>query len=61
LKFGGGGDDSCVFCQSGMKRRQHLFFNCGYYLRLWREGVNRCNVLNSPIDWEELVELEKRE
>jgi hypothetical protein len=30
-------------------------------LRLWREGMNICNVLNSPTGWEGLVELEKRE
>jgi len=44
-----------------MESRQHLFFNCSYCLRLWREGMNICNVFNSPIVWEELDELEKRE
>lgn len=56
LAWGYKGDIACVFCQNGTESRNHLFFGCGFCSRLWRTCMKRCNIPNSPNDWEDILE-----
>lgn len=60
VKWGYEGKVCCVFCRSGVESRGHLFFKCSYSRRIWKEGMSRCNVLNPPVDWDEVVKLGMR-
>jgi hypothetical protein len=60
VKWGYKGELICVFCRNGIESKEHLFFKCSFCARIWWEGMNRCNVLDPPDDWDELVKLGKQ-
>jgi hypothetical protein len=56
LAWGYKGDTTCVICRNGTESRNHLFFGCGFWSRLWRTFMERCNIPNPPNDWEDILE-----
>lgn len=57
LKWGYKGEVQCAFCRNCIESREHLFFKCGYSARIWKEGMGRCNLLDPPLDWDDVVTL----
>lgn len=55
LKWGYKGDVLCVFCRSNVGGRDHMFFQCGFSKRIWREVLGKCLVKDPYTDWEEIM------
>jgi len=45
-----------VYFAGMIQSRNHIFFGCGFCSRLWRTCMERCNILNPPNDWEDILE-----
>jgi len=54
------GDTSCVFCRRGTESRDHLFFQCSFSSRIWKECMNRCSIVQPGFDWQEVMEEDCR-
>jgi hypothetical protein len=44
------------FLSSWYESRDHLFFECGFSFRIWKTCLQRCNVLDPPTVWDDLIE-----
>ncbi|XP_059439694.1 uncharacterized protein LOC132172241 [Corylus avellana] len=51
------GDVNCVFCRDQLESRDHLFFEGSFSYRIWRFCLSRCRIANSPIIWEEVLQM----
>jgi hypothetical protein len=45
----------CVFCRSFTESRDHLFFQCGFSRRHWRNVLRRCLVNKAVTVWDETL------
>lgn len=61
LKWGYKGEVKCLFCKNIIECRDHLFFNCGFSKRIWREVMKKCLLPNIPTVWEEIMSQGIRE
>jgi hypothetical protein len=41
-----------VFCRNCIESRDHLYFECGFTKRLWREVMRKCMRGAPKMDWE---------
>jgi hypothetical protein len=41
LKWGYTRDPKCVFCRNCIESRDHLYFECEFTIRLWREVIEK--------------------
>jgi len=48
------GDCLCPFCRSRMESREHLFFDCGFSYRIWKELLGLCLVTEPKKSWEDV-------
>lgn len=56
LKWGYKGDVTCSFCRSCIEDREHLFFQCGFSRRIWKELLHLCLVDEVHTDWEDILQ-----
>lgn len=56
LTWGFKGDINCVFYRNGTESRDHLFFLCGFSSWIWKTCMQRCNILDFPTNWIDLIE-----
>jgi hypothetical protein len=49
------GDCLCLFCQGRLENRTHLFFQCSFSKRIWKNLMASCLVTNPVETWEEVV------
>jgi hypothetical protein len=54
LKWGMVGDMKCLLCRNIIECREHLFFDCGWSKRFWREVMVRCFISSICFDWDEV-------
>jgi hypothetical protein len=45
----------CLFCYQSIEYSEHLFFECGWSKRLWREVMLKCFVRPICFGWDEVV------
>jgi hypothetical protein len=57
--WGFNGNVQCLFCRNGMDSCEHLFFECSFSHCIWKVGMHRCIVDNTP-RWEEVMSLGSR-
>ncbi|XP_059454950.1 uncharacterized protein LOC132185154 [Corylus avellana] len=56
LSWGYKGDVSCSFCLIRcIEDRDHLFFQCSFSRRIWKELLHLCRVDNEYVDWEDIL------
>jgi hypothetical protein len=55
LKWDFKGEVQCLFCRNIIECRDHLFFDCGFSKRLWREVMNKCLLPELPTGLEEMI------
>jgi hypothetical protein len=44
-------------CRHSLESRDHLFFECSFSFRIWRDALSRCNVPNPPNAWIDILRL----
>lgn len=57
LSWGYNGEANCVFCRGCIESREHLFFECGYSRRLWRELLKKTLIHNPPLSWSDIKRM----
>jgi hypothetical protein len=50
------GDCLCSFCRSGTESRDHLFFECSFSYRIWKEILGLCLIYEPKKYWEEVAD-----
>lgn len=55
LKWGVSGEVKCLFCRSIIECRDHLYFECGFNKRIWREAMQMCSLISFPTAWDEVL------
>jgi hypothetical protein len=50
-----------VFFRGCIETKEHLFFECGYGCRLWRELFKKSPCSNPPIHWPDIMSLGGKE
>jgi hypothetical protein len=53
-KWGFMGDCLCPFCRGCLESREHLFFECGFSFRIWRNLLSLCLVTGPKRSWEDI-------
>jgi hypothetical protein len=55
--------NSCVrvFCRGCIESKEHLFFECGYSRRLWRELLKKTPIPNPPIHCSDIMRMSVKE
>jgi hypothetical protein len=56
LKWGFNVDGNCVFCRNAIETRNHIFFDCSFSKRIWRNVMALCLISDPQFCWEHLVE-----
>jgi hypothetical protein len=59
LSWGFAGEKSCVFCKMGTESLDHLFFQCSFSTRIWRDSKEcmlRCCVSQPCFAWQDVME-----
>jgi hypothetical protein len=57
LHWGFQGDVQCAFCRNGVEDRNHIFFQCGFSKRVWTASLSKCNYVNPPVLWDDVLSL----
>jgi hypothetical protein len=55
-KWGFEGDCLCLSCWSSIENRSHLFFQCGFSRRIWRNLRSLCLEHRSLQTWDEIIQ-----
>lgn len=50
-----------MFCRNFIECRDHMYFDCGFSKRLWREVMQKCLQIDIPTGWEEILSEGMRE
>jgi hypothetical protein len=48
------GDCLCPFCRGYLESREHLFFECGFSFRIWKNLLALCLVADLKRSWEDI-------
>jgi hypothetical protein len=56
LKWGYRGDVLCVFYRSCIEGIEHIFFQCGFSKRIWKEILSKFLVEDPCIAWEDIID-----
>uniref|UniRef100_A0A2N9JAL9 Reverse transcriptase domain-containing protein n=1 Tax=Fagus sylvatica TaxID=28930 RepID=A0A2N9JAL9_FAGSY len=56
LKWGFNVDGNCVFCRYAIETRNHIFFDCSFSKRIWRNVMALRLISDPQFCWEHLVE-----
>jgi hypothetical protein len=57
MQWGFQGNTLCESCRNSLESRDHLFFECSFSFRIWRNALSRCNVSNPPNAWIDILRL----
>jgi hypothetical protein len=49
LHWGFTEDVKFVFCRSVIEEKEHMFFECGFSMKIWTSVMQKCGVSNPPI------------
>jgi hypothetical protein len=55
-KWGFEGDCLCLSCRGSIENRSHLFFQCGFSRRIWRNLMSLCLEHRSLQTWDEIIQ-----
>lgn len=55
LQWGNNGYTACAYCRS-LESRNHLYFECAFTKRLWKEAMRCCPISRLETGWEKFVE-----
>lgn len=45
------------FCRNSVEDRNHIFFQCSFSKRLWRNSMESCNVVGPPLFWDDVITM----
>ena len=49
-------DDKCVMCRNAEETRDHVFFGCTFFKKIWNEVLALCGKAKEVTSWREKVE-----
>jgi hypothetical protein len=49
-------DSLCLFCHASHETRDYLFFNCSFSRKIWRSLMVDCQMIDSPVSWDSIVQ-----
>jgi hypothetical protein len=53
--WGYSGNVLYLFCHACHESQEHLFFQCGFSLRIWQTLMSACLFTEVPSDWDKFV------
>jgi hypothetical protein len=53
--WGYSGPSVCLFCHGSQETKQRLFFECSFSRRIWRVLLADCEVVDPPLEWNEVI------